>query len=1539
MGQTHVRADAGTLPAVARHILVGMMGLVATVLLCVAMAPAPALGLTTGAGSAPEFPDHLNQTVSPNGTTINLYDYWLVDQSTIDTGPTPADYRDIGINAGHDLRFLSTAPNETAINRWTRSARPQFGIVRPVLGADGFPQLASGEGQSLAYLFDRSDQASGGQQGKVAHMDVANLLRADGTGYYVYDATQSFASYNAATNAFDVYDTWGVKHTSAIASNNNGQLFPFNAASTVLRPSGDALVQNNVYATSSVLNHWFGLTMTSRFVQQDGGTNRGQQVTYGFSGDDDVWIFIDGVLVGDLGGIHNACAVTVNFATGQVLVFEDQNNDGTWNDGEPTYANTTIRQQFAAAGREGDASRWRDDTFADDTYHTLNFYYLERGNGASNMRLRYNLVSVPESDVIKVDQESEPIAGAGFALFTTDASYTVAPDASPSYTGTTDANGMMRILDANGFPASLEELGRQSGFWVLRETSTPEGYRNDADIPLYFDAQITSNAMLLSADPWTTGAYAQPKMAAATTEHGVYAADGTRLTDDAGELSGGLMFAVVMHREADGSWHPVVGDALSGWSVLDASGLEGAAEAAARGDVELFSLNANGLYEAEVENMPGDIKTYSWVMRNNPGLPGTPQYAVAFFYTSADRLGEATAANSVQVRSETASDMERQFATRLYVTNIENRMIVQKTDEAGQPVAGAEFSLFRAADMEAGADGSLHPVAGATPVATGATGELTLVSGTGGSYTLSGATAYSRGLRCPLEEGSYYLVETAAPEGFAVNPAAVAVVIDSTGVYADAGTAGDGVTVARGVGRVVGSMQQFTVDDDVDTTLHDIKAALVTAPSYEGAATPWSASQWDAADAGHRSGAMYLEYSDPEDPLPGAVFDYAPAQPGGVSALETDTGWSKLVINQWLDAPNGADPSLKKDLGTTDLAGIYSGTVVVRVADKRVQSLTIAKNVTVRTGSSVMSTPADRAFEFSLEVPALAGKAVEAELTGPDGGRTVQLSFDATGAAQLVGEDGARAPIALRGGEAITVPGIVSGSAWRAAETTPDGAGFALTDIEVDGVAAGSVADRTASGTIGASDMRAEFTNTYTAVAGESGTQVQVQKTLLGRAWQKGEAYTFELEPVNAPDGVDAPQAGPLVLGVPEAGQVAYGAFDALAFTAPGTYVYRVTELEGPQDNGMTYDGHASLVTITVRDDGAGSLVVGDAATGDAGIAYDNSAATTDADRAETQRAAFTNVYTTGDVDFAAQAGLQAVKTLDGGAIEAGAFQFRILPVDGADVEGGVTAAQAAARLGIDAAGGFTAEAPAAPEGSSAAVSLLPEGAAPNSTQEDIGRVFCYRVFEVQPTVDGAFDGAPLAGAELVDTDAGARWRYDGVVYDSTVFDVRISVRDAGDGVLAVDTTVSDGAGYSVTTTVTSDRTSDPGPAAVPFANIVADAPDEPGGGEEPGEPGGPEDPGNPDGPDKPGEGGEPSDPDSPDNPAGEEPDNPINPDTPNAPSAPNRPQAPSSSSQQGSTATDRIPQTGDALPAAAAVLAAAGIALAAAGAIARRRH
>ena len=140
-----------------------------------------------------------------------------------------------------------------------------------------------------------------------------------------------------------------------------------------------------------------------------------------------------------------------------------------------------------------------------------------------------------------------------FALFATGNTYEVAADQEPAYTGTTDTTGVMRILDDNGFPASLDELARMSAHWVLRETSAPTGYRGDTDVPLYFDPGITSDAMLLSADPWTTGAYAQPKLMVTTTEHGVFDVSGREITNGEGELPGGLMFAVVMQKAADGT--------------------------------------------------------------------------------------------------------------------------------------------------------------------------------------------------------------------------------------------------------------------------------------------------------------------------------------------------------------------------------------------------------------------------------------------------------------------------------------------------------------------------------------------------------------------------------------------------------------------------------------------------------------------------------------------------------------------------------------------------------------------------------------------------------------------------------------------------------------------------------------------------------------------------------------------------------------------------------------------------------------------------
>lgn len=127
-------------------------------------------------------------------------------------------------------------------------------------------------------------------------------------------------------------------------------------------------------------------------------------MVYEFNGDDDMWVFIDGTLVLDIGGIHDAHSGKINFATGVV----------SWKDcvtgGIPTESSTTIKELFKSSGYFPDGNPWNNDkdkvddyfkgdTFKDYSSHTMRMFYFERGAGASNLHMKFNLPVVPDGSI------------------------------------------------------------------------------------------------------------------------------------------------------------------------------------------------------------------------------------------------------------------------------------------------------------------------------------------------------------------------------------------------------------------------------------------------------------------------------------------------------------------------------------------------------------------------------------------------------------------------------------------------------------------------------------------------------------------------------------------------------------------------------------------------------------------------------------------------------------------------------------------------------------------------------------------------------------------------------------------------------------------------------------------------------------------------------------------------------------------------------------------------------------------------------------
>ena len=1140
--------------------------------------------------------DHTVPTTSPSGTTINLFDYWV----------NPDDHLSVsgsgGVNAGHKFQF-NDGKGDGPLNQWTGGTSPRPGIVNNTL-SDGYPKLSEALGdESLRYLFDSSAQT-----GKTSHFGVTGLLKVQGS-YYVYDSSENYAAYNADKNAFDIYGTWGIDKVGD--SSHQGQFFPFDAADKVFKEENGQLVQTGIKADNTgdsrynggkPVNHHFGLSMSTRFVQPKGGlTNNNNDMTFEFAGDDDVWVFIDDVLVGDIGGIHNRASLSINFHTGDIKVNDNYNG--------------TLKSKYQEAGKAGDTS-WEGNTFADDTNHTLKFFYLERGATDSNMELKFNLVTVPESDIIKFDQDGKFVQSAEFALYKTDENFTDTTNDKNALlgSGTTDEAGHLTLTndDDNGVINFDDLYNKNHGnkYYLLKETRVPEGYRSSLTatggsmqleyVPASAEngaGGVIINRGGMDADSvvWKTGAFAGAKETITAPVNVYKADDDLTKSDETVNLKSGILFAVVLKRDKSANadiknqnnWYAVSGDPSTGmgYTLAEKPSKAGAIEAAKK-DLHAFTLNTSGQYQVEIQNLPGDISKYYYLLSGDARKDA--EYTVAIYHTTESSIANAKPENTVHVYSDGIADgtnFKRQFATRLLVTNIQNRLFVQKTDTEGKPVDGAKFALYTSRQVTTDANGKVVLKGEQTPYDTLTTGSV------GNPVPLEGAGIFpntSAGNR-PLVNGTYFLKEVSAPKGFLLNDTLTKVIVDDYGVHADAGTDDDGVSTFVGPGALMKSLGQFGAEGDIDNTLTWIKGQRQTS---DGTLDGNDNLSWNN-DAKGGEDEVHLKYG-----ANGRVYQYGPTEEGKPYRLETETGWIRMGITQ--DVPGDTNAKgARANLDDMNLNALFTGATCVRVANEREASLEVTKKVALPDG---LTGNKDAEFTFKFTVPTTAGKTYKAavfENAGTASEKQVGKMFDLeNGREQTITAD-----------QTIRVYGLAEGDQYAVQELTDTDkmpAGFTLTKREQGGNAlsgeddsiSGTIAKQNANGTL-AEANKLVFTNTYSVKPPVTLTNAfWAQKVLRGRDWKDGDSFKIYLRadkgtPMPA-SAKDAPVSGmkQVVKTVKNGDKFDFGNIE---YAKPGTYTYLIAEATPSQNDaswlpGFGYSSASYRVTVTVKDSGDGTL-------------------------------------------------------------------------------------------------------------------------------------------------------------------------------------------------------------------------------------------------------------------------------------------------------------------------------------------------------------
>jgi len=298
----------------------------------------------------------------------------------------------------------------------------------------------------------------------------------EATGYYYYNSAANAASYNQSEQRFYVYD-----YTVKVDNNNSSKtdFLPFNY--------GD--VQ---YAEKNTeINYWFGMMSEIKFYlpfDSGSGNNKAangiDDMQFRFSGDDDVWVFVDGELALDLGGVHDRVYGEINFSTGKVRVGQANGSEIASN----TAASTLDMPGVSSAANAAGVTTYDLPSIVEGgREHTITMCYLERGSSLSNCSVYFNLSPLYKLEIAKSDKENAAnLAGAQFQIF---ADENCSQEADLYYK---DEDGTLTKIESSQFTTDENGLATCYGLfsgqtYYIKEVKPPPGYPDLSEYLIEFN--------------------------------------------------------------------------------------------------------------------------------------------------------------------------------------------------------------------------------------------------------------------------------------------------------------------------------------------------------------------------------------------------------------------------------------------------------------------------------------------------------------------------------------------------------------------------------------------------------------------------------------------------------------------------------------------------------------------------------------------------------------------------------------------------------------------------------------------------------------------------------------------------------------------------------------------------------------------------------------------------------------------------------------------------------------------------------------------